>query len=62
MLHHLFLVDDDAVGLFENILRLRDIVDDFFAAMFAIDEVVDHVHRPGPVEGVQRDQVFERSG
>ena len=30
--------------------------------MLAVDEVVDHVHRAGPVEGVQRDQVLQPIG
>ena len=28
-LHHLFLVEDDAVGLFKNVLELREFVGDF---------------------------------
>ncbi len=41
-LHHLLLVDDDAVGLFQDLLQLRQIVNHFLAAVLALDEVVDH--------------------
>ena len=60
-LHHLFLVDDDAVGLFEDLLQLRQVVDDRLAAVLAVDEVVDHaaLNRAGAVERVQRGQVFD---
>ena len=58
-LHHLFLVDHDAVGLAKD--RLEPLVEVFDAllAMFALDEVGDEVHRPRTVERHQRDDVLE---
>ena len=63
-LHHLFLVDHHAVGLLEDLLHLRQIVDNFPAAVFALDEVVDHaaLYGAGTVERVQRGQVFDAAG
>ena len=63
-LHHLLLVDDDAVGLLEEFLQLGQIVDDGFAAVLAIDEVVDHaaLNRAGAIERVQRGEIFDAAG
>ena len=58
-LHHLLLVDHHAVGLFQDFLHLRQIVDHFLAAVLAIDEVVDHAHGAGAIERVQRDQILD---
>ncbi len=59
-LHHLFLVDDDAVGLRKDGLELIELVDDFAAAVLAFNEVVDHaaLNGAGAVEGVERAEVF----
>ena len=50
-LHHLFLIEDHAVGFFENFLQLGQIVGDFFLAMLAVDEIVDHaaLNRAGAI-------------
>ena len=61
-LHDLLLVDHDAVGLFQHGPRARVGVFEFFAAVLALDERRDHVHRAGAVQRVQRDQVFETIG
>ena len=59
--HHLFLVGDDAVGVGEDRLELRQLVLDLALALLARDVVVHHaaLERAGPVERVQRDQVVE---
>ena len=41
---------------------MRQVVGDAFAAQLAGDEIVDHAHRPGTVEGVQGDQVGQAIG
>ena len=63
-LHHLLLVDDDAVGLFENGLQLRKIVGDRPSAVLALDEVVHHaaLDRAGAVKRVERAQVLDAAG
>ena len=59
--HHLFLIRDDAVGLGENRLELRQLVLDLGLALLARDEVVHHAaaQRARPVQRVQRDEVLE---
>ena len=58
-LHHLFLVDEDAVGLgqdrFEQVVR----IDDRLGALLAAAEARDIVHRAGAVERDERDDVAE---
>ena len=51
-LHDLFLIEDDAVGFFQNFLQLGQIVRDFLFAVLAVDEVVDHaaLDRAGAVQ------------
>ena len=63
-LDDLFLVDDDAVGLFQNLLELREIVGDLALARAAGDVIVDHaaLNRSGTVKGIQRRQVGEAMG
>ncbi len=63
-LHHLFLVDHDAVGLFENFLEDGEIVDHLLAAMLAIDEVVDDaaLDGAGAVEGVEGAEILDADG
>ena len=60
-LHHLFLVDDDAVGFLEDLLQLGQIVDDLLAAVLAVDEVVDHaaLNRAGAIERVERAEILD---
>ena len=60
-LHHLFLVDDDAVGFRENRLQLGEFELDLFGAVFPLDEVVDHAaaDRAGSVERVQCREVLD---
>src|SRR5271157_614952 len=63
-LHHLFLIEDDAVGFFEDVLELREFVGDFCLALFSIDEVVDHaaLDGAGAVEGVEGGEVLDARG
>ena len=55
-LHHLFLVEDHAPSLGQNLLQLRQIVGDFLLPVFAGDEIVNHaaLNRAGAVERVER--------
>ena len=59
--HHLFLIGDDAVGVGENRLELRQLVLDLGLPLLPRDEVVHHpaAQRAGPVQRVQRDEVVE---
>ena len=58
-LHDLFLVDHDAVGLGQHLGHQRVRVLDFLAAVLARHEGRDQVHRAGPVQRVERDQVLQ---
>ena len=57
--HHLLLIDGDAVSVLEIRLHDGDVVFDFFAALFAVDEVGNFVHRPRAVEGIHGNEVLE---
>ena len=57
-LHHLFLVDDDAVGLLEHRLQLRQRVLHRPAARLGLDELVDELHRSGTIQRGQGHQVL----
>ncbi len=63
-LHHLFLIQDDAVGFLEDLFELREFIGDFGFAVLAIDEVVDHaaLNGAGAIEGVERCKVFNAGG
>ena len=54
--HHLLLIEHHAVGFFENFFQLRQIVGDFFLAVLARDEIVDHaaLNGAGAIERVER--------
>ena len=58
-LHHLLLVDEDAVGLLQHLLEQRMGIFDRLAAVLAGAEHRDIVHRAGPVERDERDDVAE---
>ena len=58
-LHHLLLIDHDAVGFAEHAFEQRVGVDDRLFAVLAADEAGNQVHRPRAVEGVQGNQVFQ---
>ena len=60
--HDLFLVDDDAVGFFEDGLKFGNVIRDAALAVFALDEVGNQVHRTRPVEGHNRDDILESVG
>ena len=61
-LHDLFLVGHDAVGLVEHLVQHR--VGELVAreAVFVAVVVADHLHRPGPIEGIGGNQVLEAVG
>ncbi len=61
-LHDLLLVDHDAEGLFEERFEFGEGVLDCAAAPLALDEVVDHGHGAGAVEGVERGEVLDGVG
>ena len=63
-LHDLLLIKNDAVGFFQDFLQFRQIVGDFFLAVLAGDEIVDHaaLDGAGAIERVERGQVFEARG
>ena len=58
-LHHLLLVDHDPVGLAEHGLEQRMRIAHLLAAVLAVAEARDVLHRPGPEHRVERDQVLE---
>ena len=58
-LHHLLLVDHDAVGLGQDFLDPRVGVRHFMPAVLAVAELGDQVHRARPVQRDQRDDVLE---
>src|SRR5207244_7508402 len=59
--HHLLLVDDDAVGLFENRLELGQQVGDFHLAVLALHVLVNEatLQRSGAEECVRGGDVIE---
>ena len=61
-LHHLLLVNHDAVGLRQHLGHQRVRVLNDFAPVFTRHKAGDQVHRAGTVQGVQRDQVFQAAG
>jgi hypothetical protein len=63
-LHDLFLVDDDAVGVVEDLLKLRRLIGHERRVVAALDELVDHAafQGTGPVQGDERHDVVELGG
>ena len=61
-LHHLFLVDHDAVGFLQDRLEHRMQIVRLFVAMLAGAVGRDVLHRAGPIERDQRDDVLEPVG
>ncbi len=63
-LHHLLLVQDDAVGRLQDRFQIRMRVLDLGPTVLAVDEVVHHarLQRPRPVERHQRDDLLEAVG
>ena len=41
-LHHLFLIQDDAIRFFQNVTQLWQFVGNLLPAMLAVDEIVHH--------------------
>ncbi|MNM42531.1 hypothetical protein D3C81_533730 [compost metagenome] len=61
-LHHLLLVHHDAVGVAQDALGARIGILHVFAPVLAVDEGGNQVHRAGPIQRHQRDQVLETVG
>ena len=63
-LHHLFLVQDDAVGFLKNVFQLRKFEADLGLALFAVDEIVDHaaLDGAGTVQRVESGEIFDARG
>ena len=61
-LHHLLLVDHDAVSLGEHLGHQRVRVLDHLATVLARHKAGDQIHGAGAVQGVQRNQVFQARG
>jgi len=61
-LHHLLLVDHDAVGLFQNRLDARVRILHGFATVLARAEARDQIHRTRTIQRNQRDDVLETVG
>ena len=61
-LHHLFLVDDDALGFFQDMVDRR--MDRFQIAQPVLDLAIgrDVFHRAGAIQGHQRHDVFDAGG
>ena len=62
--HHLFLVDHDRVGLFQNLFQHRVLVLGLLATMFDVDIVVDHAafERAGAIQRRGGDDVVKVVG
>ena len=60
-LHHLFLIDHDAVSLFQDLLHRFGLILGFLPPVFDLDVVLDHAafKRTGTIESVGRDDVAE---
>ena len=58
-LHHLFLIDEDPIGLLQDRLEQGVWIFNRFPAILAMAEHRDIVHRPRPVERHERDDVFK---
>ncbi|MBA7617258.1 hypothetical protein ES703_24572 [subsurface metagenome] len=61
-LHHLLLVDNDAIGLIQDWDQGRMQIGDLPAAVLAVDKLVNVRHGTGAVEGVHGDKVFNAGG
>jgi hypothetical protein len=57
----LLLVDDDPVGILEDRLQLRQVVDHFLAAVLAVDEIIHHARteRARAIQGAGGDDILE---
>ena len=63
-LHDLFLVDNDAVGVFQAAFQGGVRIDDLYLAVLALDEFIHHAGSQGAwaVEGKHGDDVFKAGG
>ncbi len=60
-MHHLFLIEDDAVRFFEDFFQLREFVADSGLALLAVDEIIDHatLNRAGAIERVEGGEILD---
>ena len=60
-LHDLFLIDDYAQRLFQELLQFGQFVFDFSAAPLALNEIINHasLNRAGTVESIEGSQIFQ---
>ena len=60
-LHDLFLIDDDAVRVFQNAFQKRCFIGDLIRVIFPLDEFIHHaaVQGAGPVQGDERHDIVE---
>ncbi len=60
-LHDLFLVDNNAVRVAENLLHLRHEIAHRFFAVVTLNKLIDHaaIERSRPVERVECGEIFE---
>ncbi len=63
-MHHLFLIQDDAVRFIKNFLQLRKFEADLGLPLLAVDEIVDHaaLDGAGAVKRVERGEIFDAGG
>ncbi len=63
-LHNLLLIDYNTIGILQDRLQLRQVVNNLFAAMLAVDEVIHHAgtERTWAIEGAGRNNVLETGG
>ncbi len=63
-LHHLFLIQDDAISFFKNVLKFRQFEADSSFALLAVDEIVDHaaLDGAGTVQRVEGGEILDAGG
>ena len=57
-LHHLLLINQNAIRLLGNLLEQWMFVANFHIAVAAFDEVGDEIHRPRPIQRYERGDMF----
>ncbi len=58
-LHHLFLINHDAIGVTKHPLQTRMRIVHPLTTVLAVDEIGDEIHRAGTVKRIKCDQVFQ---
>src|SRR5439155_25154561 len=60
-LHHLFLVDEHAIGFARDWLQKRMLIFDFHLGMAAADEIRNEVHWAWPIQSDKRCDMLNRT-